>query len=355
LWQTCPELGRYRDLFDQALRERQVVHRHKEQLTTSSGVIYRDVDVFPLSTNNLEGAVLRIDDVTDHVRIEEMMRQSAKMASVGRLAAGIAHEINNPLSGMMQSAQILQMTFDTRRPRTRKLLQACGVDPDDLDHYLDERGAFEYLEGIRSVGGRAAKIVSDLLSFSRKGVAEPALYDLNALVERTLDLAATDYDLKQKYDFRDIDILRELTPDLPAVLCDGPQIQQVVLNLVRNAAQEMARKKEKMMDTPESGEYRPRLTLRTSLVQDVPDEHHGGQAVRLEIEDNGPGVAEDMQTRLFEPFFTTKEAGEGTGLGLWLCWSIVVERHKGRLWVEPSARGGAHFVIELPVEGIGSR
>jgi PAS domain S-box-containing protein len=363
LWQACPQLGRYRDLFEQALRERQVVHRHKEQLTTSAGVIYRDVDVFPLSTDNTAGVVLRIDDVTDRVRIEEMMRQSAKMASVGRLAAGVAHEINNPLSGMMQSAQILQMTFETRRPRTREMLQAHGVNPDNLDQYLKERGTFEYLEGIRSVGGRAAKIVSDLLSFSRKGAAEPALYDLNALVEQTLDLAATDYDLKQKYDFRDIEVVHELAPDLPKVLCDGSQIQQVVLNLVRNAAQEMVGKKEKAAHVPKSGEYQPRLTLRTYLAQNAPDQHQGhglegqprGRAVRLEIEDNGPGIPEDVQTRLFEPFFTTKAEGEGTGLGLWLCWSIVVERHKGRLWVESSAQSGARFVIELPIDGIWSK
>jgi PAS domain S-box-containing protein len=358
LWQACPELGRYRDLFDQALHERHVVHRHKEQLATESGVIYRDVDVFPLSTDNIEGVVLRIDDVTDRVRIEEIMRQSAKMASVGRLAAGIAHEINNPLSGMMQSAQILQMTFDTQRPRTRELLHACGLDPDGLDRYLEERRTLEYLEGIRSIGARAARIVSDLLSFSRKGAAEPALYDLNALVEKTLDLAATDYDLKRKYDFRDIEIVRELAPDLPKVLCDGSQIQQVVLNLVRNAAQEMVRKKEKMAHTPGSGEYRPRLTLRTSLVENVPDEHPGhgpedgqpyGQVVWLEIEDNGPGIPEDLQAQLFEPFSTTKEEGEGTGLGLWLCWSIVVEQHKGQIWEEPGQEGGARFVVELPV------
>jgi PAS domain S-box-containing protein len=340
LWQVCPELRRYEDLFEQVLREREVGQRHGEQLATESRIVYRDVDIFPLVADGIEGAVLHIDDVTGRVRIEEMMRQSTKMASVGRLAAGIAHEINNPLSGMMQSAQLLQMIFDTQRPRTRELLHACGVDPDGLDRYLEERRTCEYLEGIRSIGGRAAKIVSDLLSFSRKGAAEPAHYDLNALVKQTLDLAATDYDLKQKYDFRDIEIVRELASDLPKVLCDGSQIQQVVLNLVRNAAQEMVRKKEKMALAP--------------------DEHHGTgpqdvqsrrEVVWLEIEDNGLGIPEETKARLFEPFFTTKEEGEGTGLGLWLCWSIVVEQHKGQIWAEPGQEGGARFVVELPISG----
>ncbi|MFL7792537.1 MAG: response regulator [Anaerolineae bacterium] len=352
LWQVCPELERYRNLFDQALHERQVVHLHQEQVTTEFGVSYRDVDVFPLSTDNIEGAVLRVDDVTDRVLIEEMMRQSAKMASVGRLAAGIAHEINNPLSGMMQSAQFLQLVFDVQHPRSRERLQACGVDPDGLERYLRERDTYAYLQGICSAGMRAAKIVSDLLSFSRKG-SKPAHYDLNALVEQTLDLAAADFDLRKKYDFRKIEIARELAPDLPMVLCDGQLIQQVVLNLVRNAAQEMARK-EQAMPASEEG-YQPRLNLRSSLVQ---NEHRhdvqspSGQIVRLEIEDNGLGLSEATQAQLFEPFFTTKDAGEGTGLGLWLCWSIIVEQHQGRIWGEPNSEGGARFVIELPVEGV---
>jgi signal transduction histidine kinase len=302
--------------------------------------------------DDIEGAVLRIDDVTESVRIEETMRQSAKMASVGRLAAGIAHEINNPLSAMMQSAQVLQMTFDTQYPRTRERLQASGIDPDALDLYLQERDTFEYLRGIRSSGERAAKIVSTLLSFSYQS-SQPSLYDLNSLVEQTLDLAATDYDLRRRFDFREIDIVRELAPDLPKVLCDGQQIQQVVLNLVRNAAQEMETKK-MAAQAPGAGEYRPRLTLRTALVQDEGEDRNvqplPGPMVRLEVEDNGPGFQQPAQAQLFEPFFTTKDEGEGTGLGLWLAWSIVVEQHRGRIWGEPGSDEGARFVVELPVD-----
>jgi signal transduction histidine kinase len=118
------------------------------------------------------------------------------------------------------------------------------------------------------------------------------------------------------------------------VLCDGQQIQQVVLNLVRNAAQAMAGKAER------ESLYRPRLMLRTGYREGW---------VRLEVEDNGPGIPEAVRERLFEPFFTTKGIGEGTGLGLWLCWSIVMERHKGRMWVESGEDNGARFVVELPV------
>jgi PAS domain S-box-containing protein len=348
LWQTCPELTRYRDLFEQVLREGQVAHRHKEQLAGETRTTYRDVDIFPLTTNDIEGAVLRIDDVTRRVQLEEIMLQSAKMASIGGLAAGVAHEINNPLSAIMQSAQMLQLALDTQHPPARQRLQDCGVDPEGLARYLQGRGLVEYLAGIRTTGARAAKIVSDLLNFSRKTASDVAPHDLNRLVEQTLVLAATDYDLKRKYDFRNIEIVRELAPDLPQIMCNGQQIQQVVLNLVRNAAQAMAQKIE---DRGGEGEYRPRLTLRTSLCKESATRQlpiQDREWMCLEIEDNGLGIPEETQERLFEPFFTTKDEGEGTGLGLWLCWSIVVERHGGHIWVEPAKDGGSRFVVELP-------
>jgi PAS domain S-box-containing protein len=275
-------------------------------------------------------------DITEHKRAEEMMLQSAKMASIGGLAAGVAHEINNPLGAMIQSAQMLQMAFDTQRPRTHEYLKKCGVDPDALECYLRERELIEYLDGIRVAGGRAAKIVTDLLSFSRRSNAHAAPHNLNTLVVQTLNLAATDYDLKKRYDFRDVEIVRELASELPPVACDGPQIQQVVLNLIHNATQAMAEKTGR-----EDKEYRPRLTMRTCQ---APDPAY----VRLEVEDNGPGIPEAKRARLFEPFFTTKDVGQGTGLGLWICWSIVVERHDGRIWIESGTDSGARFVVELP-------
>ncbi len=333
VWEVCPELARYRALFEQVLRERRVLHLHNEQVSTETGLVYRDLSAFPLLTEAVTGVVLRIDDVTRRVQLEEMMLQSAKMASVGGLAAGVAHEINNPLAAMMQSAQILQRDLDVTRPQTRERLDDCGVPPAALAAYLQSRELLEYLDGIRSAGARAAKIVSDLLSFSRKTTAAAEPRDLNELVLGALALAATDYDLKKEYDFRDVEVRRELAPHLPPVVCDGQQIQQVVLNLVRNAAQAMVAKRS------QDSAYRPRLTLRTSLQ---------GEWLRLEVDDNGPGLPEAVQARLFEPFFTTKPVGEGTGLGLWLCWSIVVERHGGRIWAEPGREGGTCLVVELP-------
>jgi PAS domain S-box-containing protein len=333
LWEVCPEMVQYRRVFEGVLAERGVIHQPREQVATDTGTVYRDVSAFPLEENEPKGVVLRIDDVTRRVQLEEMMLRSAKLASVGGLAAGVAHEINNPLGAMIQGAQMLQRALDTDRERTRERLESFGVDPDALSQYVRDRGLVDYLEGIRETGGRAAKIVTDLITFSRRTSSGFVLCDLNGLIDQTLELARTDYDLATRYDFRNIEVRKDWV-DLPEVVCDGQQVQQVVLSLVRNAAQAMAAKRRVA-----GNDYRPELVLRSSVREGW---------VRLEVDDNGPGVPVAAEGRLFEPFFTTKGVGEGTGLGLWLCWSIVVERHKGRIWAEPGTRGGACFVVELP-------
>jgi len=256
---------------------------------------------------------------------------------VGGLAAGIAHEINNPLSAMLQGAQVLQNSLDTQRPRTRERLQAGNVNPDDLEKYLNKFNLPEYLSGIRTAGERAAKIVSDMLSFARKSSSQALPNDLNELVKQALALASTDYDIKKGFDFKDLQIVTEFASDLPEVLCDKQQIEQVVFNLIRNATYALALEKQNNPDKE------GRIILRTLRLS--------SSSVRLEIEDNGPGVPEEEYSQLFEPFFTTKHPGEGTGLGLWLSWSIIVERHKGKIWVESGSNGeGTRFVVELPVE-----
>lgn len=336
LWECCPRLSPYRVVFEQVIRTGQEVQRHREPWGAGPPFNYYDFSLFPLRAEGLAGVVLRIDDVTRRVQLEEMMLQAAKMASLGGLAAGVAHEINNPLAVMMQSAQVLHLALDVERESTRARLAALGIDPTALGHYLAARRVAEYLVGIRETGARAAKIVADLLSFSRQRAFQARPQDLNELVTRTLALASTDYDLKKRYDFRDMVIETHLAEQLPQVVCDGQQIQQVILNLVRNAAQAMSEKLAAHRDTV----YQPRLRL-TTLAQ--------AQWARLLIEDNGPGLSESAAAHLFEPFFTTKEVGTGTGLGLWLCWSIVVERHQGQIWAESNAEGGATFGIELLV------
>lgn len=290
---------------------------------------YVDVTVYPLETGSVRGAVVRIDDVSERVRLEEMMIQSEKMVSIGGLAAGMAHEINNPLAGILQNAQVIRNRISPELPANRSVAGEVGIDLESLLAYLDRRGCLRMMDSIMESGQRAARIVENMLSFSRKSNVEMAKVDICALLDRTVELAANDYDLKRQYDFRRIRIVREYETDLPFVPCEESKIQQVFFNLIRNGAQAMAARQ---------GEACFVLRARS-----------WGDAVRIEIADNGPGMPEELRKRIFEPFFTTKKVGEGTGLGLSVSYFIVVENHGGQMEVESVPGQGTTFTVILPL------
>jgi signal transduction histidine kinase len=192
------------------------------------------------------------------------------------------------------------------------------------------------LEALESAGQRAAKIVNNMLGFSRKSDALFDSQDLTQLLDETCDLASSEYDIEKGYDFRNIAIVRDYRQQVPAVVCDANQIKQVLFNLITNAAQAMA----------EEGDEKkpPTLTLRLSA---------DGDYVRIDVEDNGPGLDTETRKRVFEPFFTTKEVGVGTGLGLSVSYFIVTENHGGTIEVDSAPGRGARFIIRLPKDGTG--
>ena len=229
--------------------------------------------------------------------MQERLLQSEKMVSVGQLVSGVAHELNNPLTGIMGFAQLL------------------------LARDLDEKTEGD-VETIYREAERAAKIVQNLLSFARRKRTEKEPANLNSLLERVLELR--NYDLQVK----SIDLELQLDPKLPETMVDANQIQQVFLNLIINAEQAILAEKE-----------RGTLKVRTMREQGN---------IRVTFEDDGPGMEEGTLRRVFDPFFTTKEVGEGTGLGLTICYGIIDE-HDGRIWAESQPGRGTTFIIELPI------
>ncbi len=301
---------------------------------------FTDITIYPLIANGVEGAVIRMDDTTERVRMEEMMIQSEKMLSVGGLAAGMAHEINNPLAGILQNVQVIRNRFKCDLPKNRKIAEACGATMDVIERYMREREILNMLDLIHESGRRAGQIVDNMLSFSRKSESKGGSHDIGELLDQTVELASKDYDLKKKYDFRYIEIVRDYHPDMPEVWCERTKIQQVFLNLLKNGAQAMAEKK-----TGKKGEP-SRFILRV-----MPE--YNGKTARIEIEDNGPGMDTATRKRVFEPFFTTKDLGVGTGLGLSVSYFIVTENHRGTMTVESSPGKGTTFVIRIPVKKTG--
>jgi two-component system cell cycle sensor histidine kinase/response regulator CckA len=232
----------------------------------------------------------------------QQLLQAEKMAALGQTISGVAHELNNPLATILSWAERLQ-----ERPT--------------LDDSV-RRG----LETIFSESERAARIVRNLLTFARKRQTTRAMVDVNQVIRETLALRAYEQRLTN------IAVIDALAAGLPQVFADSHQVQQVLLNLVINAEQAML-----------SAHGRGVLVVRT---WHDPEQ----ETVILEINDDGPGIPDEVQPKIFDPFFTTKEVGKGTGLGLTVAYAIVQE-HGGRIRLESKPDAGASFYVELPVSG----
>ncbi|HEY3307305.1 MAG TPA: PAS domain S-box protein [Desulfuromonadaceae bacterium] len=282
------------------------------------------------SDGELKAVVAIITDITENKRIQDIMIQTEKMIMVGGLAAGMAHELNNPLGGILQNTQNIQRRITSGLPTNNKVAEEIGVDFNLVQQYLQRRGINELLKHITAAGTRAADIIANMLVFSRKWTTnlEPTL--LPQIIDRALELANCDYDLKKQYDFRNIQIVREYQ-DLPPIVMNSLEIEQVILNIVKNAAQAMSDKTLTLF---------PRITLRTRYTD---------QYALIEVEDNGPGIPENVADRIFDPFFTTKEIGVGTGLGLSVAYALVVNNHRGIIKVDSQTGRGARFTISLPL------
>jgi PAS domain S-box-containing protein len=230
---------------------------------------------------------------------QEQLVQAEKLSALGELISGIAHELNNPLTGVMGYSE---------------LLLSPGAPPETKSN----------AEKIHREAVRCQKIVKNLLTFVRKGSPERKMIDVNALVEATLELRA--YQLKVD----NIEVVTDLAEDLPKTMGDFHKLQQVLVNIINNAHHAI------MLSSGPG-----RIAVRTKLLDGM---------VQVSIADNGPGIMEEHLSKIFDPFFTTKEIGKGTGLGLSLSYEILKE-HDGRIAVQSRPGAGATFTVALPVRG----
>ena len=337
LGRTTKELGLYANLADrQAFFLRMRAAGHVESMEVEARRKDGSTFICSLSSQVLDLggkphilSILR--DVTETKKMQEMMVQTEKMISVGGIAAGIAHEINNPLGIVLQAAQNLVQRTRGDFPKNREVAASLGLDLDRLTAYMQARKLDAFIEDIRSAALRAAGIIRNMLDFSRRSESRRKVCDLPEIARKALALAHSDYDLKKSYDFKKIRVDIEMDDELPVVNCTETEIEQVLLNLLRNSAQAMAE-----ADPPVA---EPHITIRLGNVPGF---------ARIEVQDNGPGMPADVQRRVFEPFFTTKAPGVGTGLGLSVSYFIVTKGHGGNMRVESRPGQGARFILDLP-------
>jgi signal transduction histidine kinase len=275
----------------------------------------RAFEVMRESLKAAHGEILRFTQTLED-KVEERSRQlqaaqqklqyNDRLASLGTLAASVAHEINNPIAGVLNLSMLMQ-----------RILKDDGIPAGRVPEFR------KYLSQVTNETSRVGHIVSDLLSFSRRGKPQRSAADLNRLVKTTVSLV--DHKLK----LANIALDLQLAENLPSVHCDGGQIQQVVLNLVLNAAESM------------QSHGTGTVTVKTWPGED-------GNSVKVSVSDTGEGIPAEILPRIFDPFFTTKPDGKGVGLGLAVSYGIV-QAHGGEIEAKSRVGEGTVFTMMLPL------
>jgi two-component system NtrC family sensor kinase len=259
------------------------------------------LDELARSAHTLEA---RIEERTDQLRVaHQKLRQSDRLASLGKLSASMAHEINNPVSGILNLGMLMQ--------RILKQEGSCRDREEELRRYLTM---------VVSETERVGRIVKDLLAFSRRSSPRRDTLDLNAIVRSTVELVS------HKINQMGVEVDLELADGVPVVCGDRSQMQEVLINLLMNAAE------------ASQSEVGGHVAVRT---------RGDGESVTLEVEDNGEGIPPENLQKIFDPFFTTKEEGKGVGLGLSVVYGII-EAHQGDIDVSSGVGAGTTFTVRLP-------
>lgn len=332
LVELLPYLQKFENLIVRTVKDNYSGEKEIFTIESDGHTRYFELIVYPFAGDGVDGAVVRIDDITARTHMEEVMMLTEKMMTVGGLAAGMAHEINNPLSGILQSSQNILRRFSVDIFANHRVAEECGTEIEKVYEYCLKRGILDKISSIRIMGTRAARIVSNMLQFSRGSTEVRYIKDVASIVEDALELSFSDYDLQNKYGFDEFEITKNFESGIPGIRCNSSEIEQVIINLIKNAAQAM---------TAGFNGDKPRISLKLSACD---------YGVCFEISDNGPGMSEEVRKKAVEPFFTTKEPGEGTGLGLFVSYFIITQKLRGTFVINSVPGEGTKIEIQIPIE-----
>lgn len=296
-------------------------------------------------SSKFSGVVVSLADITQRIKdkekiegahknlysAQEQIFQREKMASLGRLAAGMAHEINNPLASILQSLQVIEQRINPCLPRNRIIAGEEGIDMDALSAYLDRQSVNKLNAAIKESGAKAAAIVKQLFEHSNLNHQPAKPVDPRQLLEHAIKTLKSDLKFRRATDPFPFEIIKEFADEPLQVFCAPLELHQILVSIISNAV-------EAMSTTCLNNTSKKTLWFRLS--------QESGQ-VLIEIRDNGPGMSEEVRKNIFEPFFTTKEVGAGVGLGMSLVYKFV-QAFNGTIEVDSAPDQGCRIILRFP-------
>jgi histidine kinase len=281
-----------------------------QQVDKEGRTIFVDVRISPSEYLGREVLMVTTSDITKRLMVEQQLIQAGKMATLGEMATGVAHELNQPLSVIKTAGSFLIKKVRNKEEIPGEILKTMA---EEIDGQVD----------------RASRIINHMREFGRKAEVSKAKVQLNEALLKALDI------FSQQLKLRQIEVVKELQEDLPLILADANRLEQVFINLLINARDAI----EEKWARGDAGNQDKRITLRTGCQ---------GGTISVEVKDTGTGIPEAVRDRVFEPFFTTKEVGTGTGLGLSISYGIVQD-YNGTIRVETQENRGSNFIIRFPI------
>jgi len=280
------------------------------QIRKNGEVIYVTVRISRTIYSGHVVLLVTTSDTTKRMMAEQLMIQTSKMATLGEMATGIAHELNQPLSVLKTASSFILKKIKKREPIEEDILQALATE---IDSHVD----------------RASKIINHMREFGRKSEVKKGEVDVNLALNKALEI------FSQQLKLRQIEVIMEFDENLPPILADSNRLEQVFINLLINSRDAIEDKSERGFGSPEN----KKIHLKTSLDRNW---------VKIEIRDSGTGIPDSIKEKIFEPFFTTKKVGKGTGLGLSISYGIVQD-YDGTIRVESREGEGSNFIIQFPL------
>ena len=305
-----PAISSSMEKITESMQTRKIKKELHKRHQAENKILYENLTIYPLITNGVEGAVIRIDDVTREHMLQEQLSQSRKMDAIGQIAGGVAHDFNNILSGIMGAAQLLKL------PNSN----------------LDQKN-FKYVDMILQASTRAADLTSKLLTFGRNGKVSYTVLSMHNVVDDTVAILKRTIDKK-------VNISIKKNAENYAVIGDSSELQNALLNLGINASHAMSNGGEIKIQTRN-------IMLDNTYCYASPFEIEPGEYIEIEVQDTGCGIPIKNLKKIFEPFYTTKEHGKGTGLGLSTVYGTV-QNHQGMVTVYSEMGKGTAFHVYIP-------